>query len=80
MGDAVIGQEMIQLASGREVPSVGLGLWKIEQESTAQVVEDAIECGYRHFDSACDYGNEHSRIELQFMMVYYLYLLQCLFV
>ncbi len=58
MGDAVIGQEMIQLASGREVPSVGLGLWKIEQESTAQVVEDAIECGYRHFDSACDYGNE----------------------
>ena len=58
MGDAVIGQEMIQLASGREVPSVGLGLWKIEQESTAQVVENAIECGYRHFDSACDYGNE----------------------
>jgi len=58
MGDAVIGQEMIQLASGREVPSVGLGLWKIEQESTAQVVENAIDCGYRHFDSACDYGNE----------------------
>ena len=49
---------MIQLASGREVPSVGLGLWKIEQELTAQVVENAIECGYRHFDSACDYGNE----------------------
>ena len=58
MGDSVIGHEMIQLASGREVPSVGLGLWKIEQELTAQVVENAIECGYRHFDSACDYGNE----------------------
>ena len=58
MGDEVIGQETIQLASGREVASVGLGLWKIEQESTAHVVQEAIECGYRHFDSACDYGNE----------------------
>ena len=49
---------MIQLASGRQVASVGLGLWKIEQEATAQVVQEAIDCGYRHFDSACDYGNE----------------------
>jgi D-xylose reductase len=46
------------LASGREVASVGLGLWKIEQEVTADVVQTAIECGYTHFDSACDYGNE----------------------
>jgi len=58
MGDEIIGQETIQLASGREVASVGLGLWKIEQESTAHIVQEAIECGYRHFDSACDYGNE----------------------
>lgn len=57
-GDRVIGRETIQLASGREVPSVGLGLWKIEQEKTSEVVQSAIECGYRHFDSACDYGNE----------------------
>lgn len=46
------------MASGREVPSVGLGLWKIEPEDTAEVVQAAIDCGYRHFDSACDYGNE----------------------
>ncbi|MBX3421260.1 MAG: aldo/keto reductase [Pirellulaceae bacterium] len=39
-------------------PPVGLGLWKIPQEATAQLVESAIECGYRHIDSACDYGNE----------------------
>jgi D-xylose reductase len=57
-GDTVIEQEMIQLASGQQVPSVGLGLWKIEQDATAQVVQQAIDCGYRHFDSACDYGNE----------------------
>jgi D-xylose reductase len=49
---------MIKLASGREVASVGLGLWKIDQADTAGVVQSAIDCGYRHFDSACDYGNE----------------------
>ncbi|TWU47998.1 aldo/keto reductase [Rubripirellula reticaptiva] len=50
--------ETIKLATGREMPSVGLGLWKIENEITASVVGQAIECGYRHFDSAADYGNE----------------------
>lgn len=37
---------------------MGLGLWKIETTDTAKIVRTAIECGYRHFDSACDYGNE----------------------
>lgn len=44
--------------SGRQIPSVGLGLWKIELDQTAEIVAQAVECGYRHFDSACDYGNE----------------------
>lgn len=39
-------------------PDVGLGLWKIDREDTAKMVSDAIEVGYRHIDSACDYGNE----------------------
>lgn len=39
-------------------PAVGLGLWKIERERTAALVEEAIRVGYRHLDSACDYGNE----------------------
>ncbi|MCG8651774.1 MAG: aldo/keto reductase [Pirellulales bacterium] len=47
-----------QLCTGRQLPSVGLGLWKIDPADTAQVVQNAAECGYRHFDSACDYGNE----------------------
>ena len=38
--------------------SVGLGLWKIPNEQCADVVYQAIKLGYRHFDSACDYGNE----------------------
>jgi D-xylose reductase len=47
----------IKLAS-LEMPSVGLGLWKIEKTDAAQIVVDAIELGYRHLDSAADYGNE----------------------
>jgi D-xylose reductase len=50
--------QTISLPSGNQVPTVGLGLWKIDNELTAQVVSRAIECGYRHLDSACDYGNE----------------------
>ncbi|XOV78524.1 MAG: aldo/keto reductase [Aestuariibacter sp.] len=44
--------------SQKEMPKVGLGLWKIAPEDCAQAVYEAIEVGYRHLDSACDYGNE----------------------
>lgn len=50
--------DTLKLASGREIPSVGLGLWKVAPEDAARVVRDAIAAGYRHLDSACDYGNE----------------------
>ena len=50
--------EHLALRSGRSVPAVGLGLWKIDQDETASVVQSAIDCGYRHLDAACDYGNE----------------------
>lgn len=39
-------------------PPVGLGLWKIDRPLAAAMVEEAIRIGYRHLDSACDYGNE----------------------
>jgi D-xylose reductase len=48
----------LQLASGDHMPAIGLGLWKIEREQAARTVSDAVACGYRHLDSACDYGNE----------------------
>lgn len=41
-----------------KMPAVGLGLWKIEPEHTAAAVVDAVKAGYRHLDSAADYGNE----------------------
>ena len=40
------------------LPSVGLGLWKIAQGDVGSLIEEAIRVGYRHLDSACDYGNE----------------------
>ncbi|MFT6094570.1 MAG: D-xylose reductase [Pseudohongiellaceae bacterium] len=40
------------------MPAVGLGLWKTEKSDTAEAVRQAIEVGYRHLDSAADYGNE----------------------
>lgn len=50
--------ESVALNSGGLQPSVGLGLWKIDNAQTADMVFAAIEAGYRHIDAACDYGNE----------------------
>jgi len=41
-----------------QMPAVGLGLWKIDRAQAAQSVVSAIKAGYRHLDSAADYGNE----------------------
>jgi len=40
------------------MPLVGLGCWKAEKGVTESVVFEAIRAGYRHIDSAADYGNE----------------------
>ncbi len=50
-------QTSLPLAAG-QLPTVGLGLWKIDRAQTAATVVDAIATGYRHLDSAADYGNE----------------------
>ena len=46
------------LRGGLRMPAIGLGLWKIPKEACADTVYAAIKIGYRHLDSACDYGNE----------------------
>jgi D-xylose reductase len=48
----------LRLANGDRLPAVGLGLWKVEKPAAARTVEEAVRIGYRHFDSAYDYGNE----------------------
>lgn len=40
------------------LPAVGLGLWKIDPSAVGGLITEAIRLGYRHLDSACDYGNE----------------------
>jgi D-xylose reductase len=44
--------------NGASMPAVGFGLWKIAKSDTAAMVKHALEAGYRHLDSAADYGNE----------------------
>src|SRR5262245_65832312 len=48
----------LRLASGDLMPMVGLGTWKLAKERAAELIAGAVEAGYRHFDCACDYGNE----------------------
>lgn len=48
----------LSLSTGSAIPAVGLGMWQVERHQAAALVQQAIECGYRHFDCACDYGNE----------------------
>lgn len=48
----------IRLANGVEIPAIAYGTWKLEKEMTASCVKDAIECGYRHIDSAESYYNQ----------------------
>ena len=50
--------QSLTLPDGGRFPTLGLGTWKIPDESTPSVIEEAVRLGYRHFDCACDYGNE----------------------
>ena len=43
-------------SSSSSIPMVGLGCWKMKEPRS--VVSKALEIGWRHVDSACDYGNE----------------------
>jgi aryl-alcohol dehydrogenase-like predicted oxidoreductase len=44
--------------AGRTIPTVGYGCWKVDKAVATDLVEQAIKDGYRHIDSAADYGNE----------------------
>jgi diketogulonate reductase-like aldo/keto reductase len=51
-----------RLYTGAQMPAIGLGTFGSDHVSPAQVakaVEDAAALGYRHFDCASVYGNEH---------------------
>ncbi|MCF1485582.1 MULTISPECIES: aldo/keto reductase [Rhizobium/Agrobacterium group] len=42
----------------RTLPSIGLGTWKLRGENCQTVVRNALDKGYRHFDTSSNYGNE----------------------
>ena len=48
----------MKLYNGREIPEVGYGTWLIKNENACECVKTALECGYRHIDTAQAYGNE----------------------
>lgn len=50
--------ESITFHNGVEIPQIGLGVWQIPDNEIQQVVETALEIGYRHIDTAAAYGNE----------------------
>lgn len=43
----------VKLSSGHQMPLVGLGLWKVNNDTCADQVYNAIQTGYRLFDGAC---------------------------
>lgn len=45
-------------ANGACIPSIGLGTWKLQGDSCARIVDQALKVGYRHIDTAQSYENE----------------------
>lgn len=48
----------IKLNNGLEMPALGLGTLAFKGNEGIQTIRDAIDAGYRHFDTAYAYGNE----------------------
>lgn len=48
------------LNTGKAMPLIGLGTYKLTGEDTNALIRRAIELGYRHFDTAALYGNEEA--------------------
>ncbi|XP_014489229.1 PREDICTED: alcohol dehydrogenase [NADP(+)]-like [Dinoponera quadriceps] len=50
----------VRLLSGYDMPTVGLGTWQSKPEEIETAVSSALECGYRHIDTASNYNNEEA--------------------
>ena len=50
-----------ELYNGVKIPCIGFGTWQSSDGQEAyNAVYSALECGYRHIDTAKAYGNEES--------------------
>lgn len=52
-------QPHLTLNDGKRMPLFGLGTWNAQGKELKEAVKSAIECGYRHIDTASNYKNEH---------------------
>ncbi|XP_043496164.1 aldo-keto reductase family 1 member A1-like [Polistes fuscatus] len=52
--------QSLKLSSGHNMPTVGLGTWQAKPEEIEAAVGTALECGYRHIDTAFNYNNEEA--------------------
>lgn len=50
--------ENIKLASGHEIPILGLGTWQLKGSQCERIIKVAIELGYTHIDTAWMYENQ----------------------
>lgn len=50
--------KLMSLSNGVNIPQMALGTWFIDDDKAAEAVRNAVEIGYRHFDTAQAYGNE----------------------
>jgi diketogulonate reductase-like aldo/keto reductase len=48
----------VTLNNGVKIPQLGFGVFQVPPEETQRIVEDALEAGYRHIDTAAAYRNE----------------------
>ncbi|WVQ76922.1 hypothetical protein IAR50_006601 [Cryptococcus sp. DSM 104548] len=48
----------VTLNDGRKIPAIGFGTWKVPNDVTAGEVDQAIDIGFDHIDTAQMYGNE----------------------
>lgn len=48
----------LTLNNSVSIPQLGFGVFQVPPEETQKVVEDALEAGYRHIDTAAAYRNE----------------------
>lgn len=49
-----------ELSNGVRIPSIGLGTWQTDGETTKTAIHTALDAGYRLIDTAAAYGNEKS--------------------
>lgn len=52
------GFRQLVLNNGVAIPQVGFGVFQVPAEETQRIVEEALEAGYRHIDTAAAYRNE----------------------